>query len=103
MAVGKGRHKIAISGALPLEIIKEGDLFVAYTPALDLSTYGETYKEAVDNFNEALFLFIDELVEKGTLEQIFEECGWEKVKTPKPHWVPPSVVGREELQLQSLQ
>lgn len=103
MVVGQGKHKVTIGGSLPLEIIKEGNVFVAYTPALDLSSYGETYKEAIDNFREALFIFIEELVEAGTIEEVFEECGWEKIETPKPHWIPPSVVGREELQLQSLQ
>ena len=31
---------------IPVQIIKEDVVFVAYTPALDLCTQGDTYEEA---------------------------------------------------------
>ena len=32
---------------LPVTFLKEGDNFIAYTPALDLSTVGDTFKEVL--------------------------------------------------------
>lgn len=63
---------------LPVSILKEGNKFVAYTPALDLSTYGETFKAAQANFMEAVVLFFEELNEMGTGEQVLSDLGWEK-------------------------
>lgn len=31
---------------IPVQIIKEDDVFVAYTPALDLCTQGDTYVDS---------------------------------------------------------
>ncbi|MCD4780048.1 MAG: type II toxin-antitoxin system HicB family antitoxin [Candidatus Omnitrophica bacterium] len=75
---------------LPVQIIKENDAFVAYTPALDLSTQGDTYEEAQQMFEELINVFFAELIEMGTLEKVLKECGWIEVKTKaKKEWRPP--------------
>ena len=38
--------------ALPVSILREGDSFIAYTPALDLSTVGDTLEQAQKRFEE---------------------------------------------------
>jgi predicted RNase H-like HicB family nuclease len=43
-------------------ILREGKRFVAYTPALDLSTSGKTQAEAKARFQEAAELFFEELL-----------------------------------------
>ena len=63
---------------MPVNVLKEGKKFVAYTPALDLSTVGDSLEEVKCNFEEAVNLFFEETVEMGTLEQAMEELGWEK-------------------------
>lgn len=60
---------------LPVSIFKEGNAFVAYTPALDLSTMGETFEEAQNNFKEAVQIFFEEVIEKGTLEEVLMGYG----------------------------
>ena len=49
----------SIDGKIGVVIIKEGDYFIANSPALDLSSFGKTEKKAISNFKEALGLFIE--------------------------------------------
>ena len=79
---------------LPVVIIKEGEQFVAYCPILDLSTCGKTFKEAQRRFGEILDMFIEDLVERGTLDEVLISCGWQKTTGPKPRWIVPQVVGQ---------
>ena len=85
--------KIATDVTLPVVVFKEDDAFVAYTPALDLSTCGDTYEEAQRNFHEAVTLFFAECVSRGTLEDALASLGWRKTGKPSDGWVPPQVVG----------
>ena len=77
---------------LPVSVFKEGKYFVAYTPALDLSTSGKNYEEVKKRFNEVVNIFFDELVKKGTLDEVLENLGWQKVKR---QWAPPSLISQE--------
>lgn len=81
-----------ISFSLPVTVIKEGDNFVAYTPALDLSTVGKTFDEAKKRFEEAVQIFFEEIIEKGTMGEALSELGWEKINH---QYVPPVVVGHD--------
>jgi predicted RNase H-like HicB family nuclease len=72
-----------------VQIIKEDGVFVAQAPALELCTQGDTYEEAEEMLSEMIYIFFEECVEKGTLEEVLTDCGW--TKTPrKREWVPPS-------------
>jgi hypothetical protein len=74
---------------LPVTIFKEGKSYVAYSPALDLSTCASTYKKAQVRFSEIVDIFFEELSEMGTLESVLTGLGWQKVKS---NWQPPVVV-----------
>lgn len=74
--------------ALPVDILKEGDSFIAYTPALDLSTVGDTFEEAQQRFKEAVQIFFEEINEKGTVDEVLTELGWQKYKN---EFTPPIV------------
>ena len=63
------------------EIFKEGRMFVAYTPELDLSTCGETRRKAQKNLLEAVRLFLEEAERMGTLDQILGEAGYVRRKS----------------------
>lgn len=52
---------------LPVSILKEGKDFIAYSPALDISTAGRTFEEARKRFNEMVKIFFEEILQKGTL------------------------------------
>lgn len=79
-----------LSVNLPVLILKEGKSFVAYSPVLDLSTCGGTEKQAKKMFAEALEIFLKELSEAGTLEEVLTNLGWEKKS--KQNWQPPVMV-----------
>jgi len=75
--------------SLPITIFKEGKSFVAYSPALNLSTSAQTYEKAQSRFAEAVEIFFDELARMGTMDKVLAEMGWQKVKS---NWRPPVVV-----------
>ena len=90
-------NKIVYGGNIPVVFLKEGETFVAYSPALDLSTCGRSFDEARENFAEALELFFAECLKRGTLEQALRAYGWQRSHTKPPQWEPPMVVGQETL------
>lgn len=67
-------QKIKISGTIPLCFMKEKKSFIAFSPALDLSTCGRTFEEAKKNFAEALEIFIEECLKMGTLGKVLGLC-----------------------------
>ncbi|MBI3082822.1 MAG: type II toxin-antitoxin system HicB family antitoxin [Candidatus Omnitrophica bacterium] len=77
---------------VPVSIFKEGDRFVAHCPVLDLSTSGRTFEQVRGRFQEALHMFIEDLAEQGTLDEVLQSYGWHKVSKPRPHWAPPKLV-----------
>lgn len=82
---------------LPVSIFKEEDKFVAYTPALDLSTSADTFEKVKKRFTEIVNIFFEELKERGTFEDTLEELGWEKVKQ---NWFPPTLIAQESEKVQ---
>jgi predicted RNase H-like HicB family nuclease len=63
---------------LPISIIKEDESFIAYTPALDLSTVGDTFEEAQERFVEAVQIFFEEINEQGTVDEALSDLGWKR-------------------------
>lgn len=55
---------------LQVDFIKEGDTYIAYSPALDISTCGETFEKAQKGFEELVRIFFAELIKMGTLEEV---------------------------------
>ena len=58
-------------------IFKEGDTYVAYVPALDLSSCGATDDEARRNIRDAVRGFLAASADLGTLDEILAESGYE--------------------------
>lgn len=74
---------------LPVSVKKEGSTYVAYTPALDISTDGRTKAEARKNFAELVTVFFDEFSDNvDALDVVLQELGWVKQKNA---WAPPMV------------
>ena len=76
---------------LPVSFLRESDQFVAYTPALDLSTSGPTLEEAKKNFTEAVGIFFDEIIEMGTFEDVLLDLGWKKKNEA---FIPPVIISQ---------
>ena len=58
-------------------LFREDGMYIAYCPALDLSSSGETHTEAVSNFYEAFQLYVETCIESGTFIQDLKQLGWE--------------------------
>ncbi len=78
-----------LSYRLPVIITKQNRRFVAYTPALDISTSGKTEKEVKERFEELVNIFFEEIIKANTVNDILSELGWKKVQRV---WTPPQVV-----------
>ncbi|KKT41248.1 MAG: hypothetical protein UW30_C0010G0004 [Candidatus Giovannonibacteria bacterium GW2011_GWA2_44_13b] len=86
-----------LNAQLPVSVFKEGKHFIAYTPALDLSTSGKTHEQAMARFNEAADIFFEELAKKRHDRRSSVRMGWEKVKK---HLAPPSLIAQESRQVE---
>ena len=86
-----------LSFSLPVVITKQGKHFVAYTPALDISTSGKTERDAKVKFGELARLFLEEIIGAGTVKDVLSELGWTKVERK---WTPPRVVSANSIGLE---
>ena len=82
---------------LEIMMFHEGDNFVAFCPALNLATQGKTFEEADKAFDELIQIFMEEVIEMGTLDKVLEESGWTKTKQ---HWTPPTLVNQRTKKIQ---
>ncbi len=83
----------AINFSIPVSFLKEGKTYVAFTPALDISTCGKTLREAKKRFEELVQIFFEEVERKGTLEEALESLGWERIDG---EWCPPQEIEHEQ-------
>ena len=77
---------------IPVSILREGEKYIAYTPALDLCTSGKNYEEAKRRFKEIVNIFFEELIKKDVLGEVLNNLGWRRVQT---RWEPPVVISQE--------
>ena len=77
---------------LPVYILREGKKYIAYTPALDLSTSGNTFEQAKKRFDEIVHIFFEEIMKENTTKEVLTELGWQKVNAK---WNPPIVISNE--------
>lgn len=60
---------------LPVSVKKEGAVFVATIPALDIASQGDSRDEAVAMLEEAAGLVVEHCLEKGTWMRFLDEKG----------------------------
>jgi len=77
-----------------IEIFKEGDVYVALSPELNVSSFGETVEDAKKSIKEAIEAFIEECERMGTLEDVLEESGFSKANDS---WASRKPVAEEDL------
>ena len=73
--------------SLEFYIFREDGNYIAYCPALDLSTCAETYNDAISSFYEMFQLHVECCVETGTLHDELLAHGW---KFRKKSILPPA-------------
>lgn len=74
-----------------LDIIEyqEDGTYIAFSPALDLTGYGTTLKEARESWETVLEEYFRYTLNKKTLHQDLVKRGW-KVQNKKTHFTPPT-------------
>ena len=82
--------------SIRVEIFKEGDVYVALSPELNVSSFGETIDEAKESIREAIEGFLEECREMGSLNEILEESGFLRVEN---NWQSRIPVAEENLAL----
>jgi len=88
------KHMRHLSYELPVSITKQGRRFVAYTPALDISTSGKSVKDVQKRFQEIAALFLEEIFDSGTASDVLTELGWQKMQKK---WSPPKIISSSSL------
>ena len=66
-----------------MDIFKEGDQYVAISPELNVSSFGDSPKEAKASLIKAISLFLEECERMGTLNKVIEEAGFNYIVTNK--------------------
>jgi len=59
-----------------VEIWKEGGMFTAYCPELDVASCGHTSEEAKKNLGEVIEIQLEETAKLGTLNDFLAEAGY---------------------------
>jgi len=86
LSVNDGVYNVGLS----LIEFKEEDVTIIYSPALDLSGYGQSEVEAKKSFFEALSEFFRYTNSKKTLDKVLKKLGWSiKGSKRKPKFSPP--------------
>jgi len=81
---------------LNVHFIKHNDGIIAYAPALDLSTIGKTIKKAQRMIHEAVNLFLEDLIDRGTLDKVLSDLGWVYRRSS---WLPPQPIKEKAISL----
>ena len=90
MAVQRIKHEEKkLTAQIQIFLIPEGEQYVAYCPALELSSYGSSPEDARAAFAEAMAIFVEETQAKGTLERVLLGLGWTLQQRPVARYEPP--------------
>ena len=61
-----------------VKVFREGDVYVALCPELNVSSFGDDIESAKQSLREALEAFFEECEALGTLQEVLEEAGFVK-------------------------
>jgi hypothetical protein len=81
---------------LTVHIWKEGNQYVAHAMPLDVMSSGSSQEAAREALDEAVRAFLLTAADAGTLEEVLEECGYERRGDA---WVSPDFVALERREL----
>lgn len=85
----KSRGRMTIS--IDIYVYQEDSVYVAYSPALDVSSSGLDANSAINSFHEAFELLITYTLSKGTFDKYLESLGWVTEKKPFKKLIPPDL------------
>jgi len=67
---------------IKIQLVKEGDHYVAFNRDLDISSFGSSRKEAVNAFREMFGLWVEEAGAMGVLDQLISDSGVKAKSAP---------------------
>lgn len=73
---------LSIIFKLPISVKKQKVGYISSCPVFDVWSQGKNKKEAEKNIKEAVSLFIVSCFERGTLDQVFKDCGFHPLHKP---------------------
>jgi sulfur transfer complex TusBCD TusB component (DsrH family) len=89
--VKKGNRYVVVQ--LEVLVFQELDSYLAYCPALNLSTYGDSLNDAKDAFEDVLKCYLEDSAKMGTLDEDLKAHGWTtNFSINKPTVTPPKQV-----------
>ncbi len=62
------------------ELWREGNMYVAYCPELDVPSCGETVEQAKRNLKEVIQIHLMETAKMGTLDKLLEDAGFDQTQ-----------------------
>ncbi len=91
-----GKNTIKISGknviaSIELVIYEEDGFHIAFAPAIDLSSYGNSLDNALEEFKVAISVYFDYTLKKSTLEKDLLALGWKIEKRRSRRFIPPTL------------
>lgn len=95
--VSKNRNSINVD--VQVILFQEDGIWVAYCPALELSSYGDDETDAKEAFEEAMQIFLSDTDRKGTLERYLLKLGWQLQQKPRPMYNQPNLSLQENKRL----
>ena len=75
-------YTVKLEAELPVEVKRNGGVYLASCPLLDVCSQGLTRKKALANLGDALYLFFRSCYERGTLTRVLKESGFVPRKAP---------------------
>ena len=77
--------RIRFELTVPAEVREDEEHFVSFCPALDIYSQGHSEEAALDNLAEALQLFVESCLARGTLDRVLKDCRLEpEAVVPEP-------------------
>jgi len=74
---------------LGMYLFKEGESYIVYCPALDLSAYGDSEEQAKESFTDVFEITIKYMLDENTMKEDLINHGWQieslkqkKIKAP---------------------
>lgn len=80
--------------SLEINVFKEGGVYVALCPELNVSSFGDDIESAKESLREALEAFLEECEAMGTLQDVLEDAGFVK---EKESWILEAPVIKEKI------
>lgn len=81
--------KIITQVQISYVVYPEDGVFIAYAPAIEFSTQGETEEQAREMFNEAATELFRELLNDTTLDEFLKSNGWYEINNQYKVYTPP--------------